>query len=91
MPDMRTVILTVEVKTDLTVEELKTMKAMVFGTLKQARHGDVKRWTIKAEEPSSHYHDMRGTIVQVDANVIKDKAKSDDGEAKPKRSRKKAS
>lgn len=73
MTEMRKVILTVEVDTVLTVEELKTLKALVFGRLRSDSFAKEQRMTIKHYMPAGMNHDVRGKIVQVQANVVKAK------------------
>lgn len=72
MTTMRKVMLNIEVDTCLTVEELKSIQALVFGRLRSDKHAKEQRRTIKLVMPAGLNHDVRGTIVQVQANVMKE-------------------
>lgn len=72
MTDMRKVVLTIEVNTVLSVEELKTLQCLVFGRMRSDAFAKEKRLTIKQKMPAGMNHDVRGEIVQVQANVVKD-------------------
>lgn len=67
----RKVIITVEVKTELSHADLKGLQALVFGRVRrknsQARNS---RCTIRREVPKWVGHDTKGTIEQVQVNVI---------------------
>lgn len=65
MPRMRKVILTVEVETCLPVRRLRELDFLAFGIKPQ------KRETIRQVMPDGWDHDCRGTIEQVQANVVK--------------------
>jgi hypothetical protein len=70
MTEMRKVMLSIEVDTVLSVEELKTLQALVFGRMRSDSYAKVNRMTIKHHMPAGLNHDVRGTIVQVQANVM---------------------
>jgi hypothetical protein len=75
--DMRTVVLTIEVDTVLSVEELKDLQALVFGRMRSDSYADKHRMTIKHHMPAGVNHDVRGVIKQVQANVVKGKPKAE--------------
>lgn len=90
--DMRTVVLTIEVDTVLSVEELKDLQALVFGRMRSDSYADKHRMTIKHHMPAGVNHDVRGVIKQVQANVVKgSKAKKEKkGSSKSKAKKTKA-
>lgn len=88
--DMRTVVLTIEVDTVLSVEELKDLQALVFGRMRSDSYADKHRMTIKHHMPAGVNHDVRGVIKQVQANVVKGKAKKEKGSSKSKAKKTKA-
>lgn len=76
MTEMRKVMLSIEVDTVLSVEELKDLQALVFGRLRSDSYAKKCRLTIKHHMPAGMNHDVRGVIKQVQCNVVKSKAKS---------------
>lgn len=70
MAKMRKVVLTIEVETELSVEQLKSVQAVVFGTLRDGFDGK-RRLTVKKTMPKHWNHDCRGLIQQVQVNVVK--------------------
>lgn len=65
MPRMRKVVLTIELDTCLTIRELREIHHVAFGI-------DIdKRRTVQQVVPEGIDHDCRGTIEQVQANVVK--------------------
>ncbi len=65
MPRMRKVVLTIELKTCLTVRELRKPHSIIFGV------GDPEdRTTVRQVMPEGINHDCRGTIEQVQVNVV---------------------
>jgi len=70
MTPSRKVIMTIEVETNLPVKTLRKLESLIFGCLK----GD-GRASIRREIPNHNRHDARGTIAQVQVNVIKAKKK----------------
>jgi hypothetical protein len=82
--DMRTVVLQIEVNTVLSVEELKDLQALVFGRMRSDSYAKKHRVTIKHHMPAGVNHDVRGTIVQVQANVVKGKAAKKAKASKPR-------
>lgn len=73
MTKMRKVLLTIEVNTVLTAEELKTLQALVFGRMRSDSYAKEQRMTIKRHMPAGMNHDVRGTLEQVQVNVVKEK------------------
>jgi hypothetical protein len=72
--DMKTrrVILSVECDTVLTHSELLELRSLVFGQIRRKDMNDrAARWTIKRTMPKWVGHDVRGTIQQVQVNVMK--------------------
>lgn len=77
MTEMRPVTIQVECMTSLTVEQIKGLQAMVFGSLRSGDHAKEPRLTIKRKMKAGLNHDVRGVISQVQVNVIKgEKAKA---------------
>lgn len=64
MPRMRRVVLTIEVETCMRVRELREIHHVAFG-IKPAR-----RSTLRQVMPKGINHDCRGTIEQVQVNVV---------------------
>lgn len=62
----RKAVMTIEVETDLTVQELKDLRALVFCGEKG---GD--RCTIKHKKPPRLEHTVRGLIKQIQVNVVR--------------------
>ena len=73
MTEMRKVILQIEVNTVLSVEELKDVQCLVFGRMRSDSYAKKCRMTIKHHMPAGMNHDVRGTIDQVQVNVVKGK------------------
>lgn len=73
---MRKAIITIEVNTTLTGQELRDVQSLVFGRVRRATgkattpKGRAERSTIRREVPKWVGHDTAGTIVQVDVNVV---------------------
>ena len=70
MAKMRKVVLTIEVETELNLDELRNVQAVVFGTLRDGFDGQ-RRITVKKTMPKHWNHDCRGLIQQVQVNVVK--------------------
>lgn len=70
MAQMRKVVLTIEVETDLNLEDLRSVQAVVFGTLRDGFDGK-RRLSVKRKMPKHWNHDCRGLIQQVQVNVVK--------------------
>ena len=78
MPRMRKVVLVAEVNTCMTVRELREVAFIAFGI------EPMRRTTIRQVMPDGINHDCRGTIEQVQANVVRP-AKPRKAALKPKR------
>lgn len=68
MPRMRRVTLSIELETCLTVRELREVNFVCFGI------PPMDRKTVRQVMPSGINHDCRGTIEQVQVNVIRGKS-----------------
>jgi hypothetical protein len=84
MTTMRKVVLQIECTTVLSVEELKDIQALVFGRMRSDSYADKHRVTIKKHMPAGMNHDVRGTLDQIQVNVVKEKK----ARAKAKRAKK---
>lgn len=67
MPRMRKVVLVAEVETCLSVRELREVAFIAFGI------EPMRRTTVRQVMPDGINHDCRGTIEQVQVNVVKPK------------------
>lgn len=76
MTKMRKAIITIEVHTSLTSVELRDVQALVFGCARRENgkattpKGREARATIRREVPKWVGHDTKGTIKQVQVNVV---------------------
>lgn len=84
---MQRVLMTIEMDTTLGVAELKDVQAVIIGALRSEAGKEKQRLTIKRNMPSGLNHDVRGKILQVQVNVVKE-AVNDLKPEKPKRARK---